>query len=234
MFLTIPIILFGILQGLTEFLPVSSSGHLSLFQYFSKDMQDNLSLNVAVHLGTLFTIIIYYRNEILKILKGLFQKEEESWKIFLYIVVASIPTGIIGLLMKKNAQWILTNPLVSALCLLLMGGVLLSSQWIELKFEKQKAYGLTYKKAFYIGLVQGIAVLPGISRSGTTIICGLYLGLSPANAAKFSFLVSLPALLGAGMLEFYFCSRRKPHDQPTLARWRGFFFYRLTGHFLDG
>ncbi len=200
--LILPLILFGILQGLTEFLPVSSSGHLSLFQYFSKDMQDNLSLNVAVHIGTLFTILFYYRKEIVGILQGLLKKEKESQKIVLFLMIASVPTGIIGIIMKKNMEWILTSPLVAAMGLIVTGSFLLLSGRMAVSLEPSKAYGLNPKKAFLIGLIQGFAVLPGISRSGSTILCGLFLGLNPKNAAQFSFLVSLPALMGAGLLEF--------------------------------
>lgn len=96
------LILFGVLQGLTEFLPVSSSGHLSLFQYFSKDLNDNLSLNVAVHIGTLLTILIFYRSDLQAILRGLVNRDKESIHMTLMIIVASVPTAIIGLLIKKR------------------------------------------------------------------------------------------------------------------------------------
>jgi undecaprenyl-diphosphatase len=202
MLFLIPLILFGILQGLTEFLPVSSSGHLSIFQYFSKDFDENLTLNIAVHLGTLLTVLIFYRKDILEILRGLLKKEPQSIKMFLLILTASIPTGIIGIIMKKKMDWILTNPLVAALGLLTTGAILFFSDKIKVRNESTNCFGLSYKDALIIGVVQGFAVLPGVSRSGSTIITGLALGMTPHNAARFSFLLSLPAILGAGLLEY--------------------------------
>ncbi len=195
------LILFGILQGLTEFLPVSSSGHLSLFQYFSKDLNENLSLNIAVHLGTLLTIIIFYRRDISEMISGYLQRDREAVSMVSAIIVASIPTAVIGLLMKKNADWILTNPLVAATCLIITGLILFYSDRIEIGQNFQSGFGISYPQACLVGLVQGFAVLPGISRSGSTIVTGLYVGMNPRNAARFSFLISIPAILGAGLLE---------------------------------
>lgn len=196
------LILFGILQGLTEFLPVSSSGHLSLFQYFAKSMDEDLSLNVAVHIGTLFTILFYYRKDILFILSGVLKKEKEAIQMVLLMGVASVPTAIIGLLMKKKAGWILTNPVVASACLLITGAFLLWSDKLKVHHGNQKGFGIDFRKALMIGTVQGFAVLPGISRSGSTIVSGLALGMTPTNASRFSFLISLPAIAGAGLLEF--------------------------------
>lgn len=198
----ISLILIGVLQGITEFLPVSSSGHLSLFQYFSKDFSENLSLNVAVHVGTLLTIIIYYRKDLLEIFSGLLRRESRFVKMVLLILVASIPTAIIGLWMKTVAGWILTDPLVAASCLLITGLILFYTEKIKVNEKKEEGFGVSYRGAFLIGVVQGFAVLPGISRSGSTIVSGLYLGMTASNAAKFSFLISLPAIAGAGLLEF--------------------------------
>ncbi len=197
----IALILFGILQGLTEFLPVSSSGHLALFQYFSKSLDENLSLNIAVHLGTLLTILIFYRADIKQILRGLRQGDKEAVSMTIMIVVASIPTAFIGLLMKKNAGWILTNPLVAAGCLVITGLILFFSDRIRVGQNFQTGFGIGMGQAFVVGIVQGFAVLPGISRSGSTIVTGLFLGMNPKNASRFSFLISVPAIAGAGLLE---------------------------------
>lgn len=194
--------LFGLLQGLTEFLPVSSSGHLSMLQYFSSEFSENLSLNIAVHMGTLLTIVIYYRKDIFEMITGFVRRDRESVSMVMMILVASVPTAVIGLFMKKNLDWVLTNPLVAACCLLVTGTFLFFSDRIEVRSNYQEGFGMGYLQAFLIGLVQGLAVLPGISRSGSTIIAGLYLGMSAKNSARFSFLISLPAILGAGLLEF--------------------------------
>lgn len=194
----------GILQGLTEFLPVSSSGHLTLYQYFSTEVNENLSLNIAVHLGTLLTILIYYRKDIMDLLMGLLRRDYESIQMCIHIIVASIPTALIGLFMKKNFEWILTDPVIAGLGLMGTGFILLSS---AKGFDRRAGFNLSgfgtdIKTAFIIGIVQGFAVLPGISRSGSTIVSGLFLGMDSRNAARFSFLISVPAIFGAGLLEF--------------------------------
>lgn len=198
----ISLILLGIIQGITEFLPVSSSGHLSLFQYFSKDLNEDLSLNIAVHVGTLFTIIIYYRKDLMDLLMGVLQRRKESLEMVLLIIVASVPTAIMGLLIKKKMGWVLTNPLVASLCLLITALILFVSNRVSSDIEKKEGFGISWRQALVIGLVQGFAVLPGISRSGSTIVTGLFLKMDPHNAARFSFLISLPAIAGAGLLEF--------------------------------
>lgn len=196
------LILLGVIQGLTEFLPVSSSGHLSLFQYFSHNLHDNLSLNIAVHLGTLLTVVLYYRHDLIQMAQGFFKGQAQAVRMVLLIGVASFPTAVLGLFIKKMGGWLLTNPVVAAFGLLVTGGILFLTERIQVKQQSTQGFGLSYKQAFCIGLVQGFAVLPGISRSGSTIVMGLFLGMSSANAARFSFLISLPAILGAGLLEF--------------------------------
>ena len=200
---TFTLILFGILQGLTEFLPVSSSGHLSLFQYFSNNIEENLSLNIAVHVGTFFTILIYYRKDIVRILKGFIQGDPASRKMVGLVLIASVPTAIIGLSLRKSMGWALTHPVVTAFCLLITGGILLASERIQIKKNQDQGFGIGLKEALVIGVVQGVAVLPGISRSGSTIVTGLFLGMNPGNASRFSFLISLPAIFGAAFFEFF-------------------------------
>lgn len=197
----IAVIILGVLQGLTEFLPVSSSGHLSLFQYFSKDIDENLTLNIAVHLGTFLTIIVYYRKDLWAIVQGLLKRDKESLNMFFLLVVASVPTATLGLIFKKKLPWILTNPVVAASCLVVTGVMLFFSDRINKGARETKGFGLSVRQALIIGTVQGLAVLPGISRSGSTIVTGLGLGMTPANASRFSFLVSLPAIFGASLLE---------------------------------
>lgn len=198
------IILLGILQGLTEFLPVSSSGHLTLFESLFGHAEGNLSVNIALHLGTLLTILIFYKSDITRLLVGLIRRESESITMFLQIIVASIPTAIIGFFMKKKMEWLLTDPVMASIGLCITGWILLMSQK---SFQRKKdfnleAFGIDYKTAFLIGVAQGFAVLPGVSRSGSTIVSGLFLGMDTRNAARFSFLISVPAIFGAGLLEF--------------------------------
>ncbi len=196
------VIILGIIQGVTEFLPVSSSGHLALFQYLSESLHEDLSLSIAVHVGTLFTVIFYYRSDLMALIGGVLRRDRDSWVMANLIITASIPTAVIGLLFKKKADWILTNPLVAASCLLITAVILYMSGRISVYHTQAPGFGIGYFKAFIIGIVQGFAVLPGISRSGSTIVTGLWLNMAPHNAARFSFLISLPAILGAALLEF--------------------------------
>jgi undecaprenyl-diphosphatase len=196
------LIIFGMIQGLTEFLPVSSSGHLTLFQYFSKDIDENLSLNIAVHVGTLLTILIFYRADLKEIFRGLVKKDKEAVSMVMMITVATLPTGMMGLFMKKKMGPLLTNPVLAASCLLITGFILILSKRLRTAQSFQTGFGINGFQAFAIGVVQGLAVLPGISRSGSTIVMGLALGMNPKNASRFSFLISVPAIAGAGLLEF--------------------------------
>ena len=139
------IILFGILQGITEFLPVSSSGHLTLFQYLSKNLQENLSLNIAVHLGTLGTILIYYRKDLSRWAFGFFRKESEAIKVVSLIGVASVPTAAIGLLVKKKWAWILLEPWVATLCFLVTAGFLWVSDQIKVSKQNPGLDSIDYK-----------------------------------------------------------------------------------------
>ena len=193
--------MFGVLQGLTEFLPVSSSAHLSLFQYFSGDIEDNLTLNVAVHVGTLCTVLVYYRRDLVGIFRGSIRKDPISINMLVLIVVANLPTAVLGLFLKKKLDWALTHPLVATCCLLITGALLFVSEKVKVKRAAARGFGIGFRQALIIGGVQGLAVLPGISRSGVTIVMGLFLGMNPGNASRFSFLISLPAILGAAFVE---------------------------------
>lgn len=195
------IILFGALQGLTEFLPVSSSGHLTLFQFFTDAFQESLTLNIAVHLGTLLTVLIFYRKDIIEILRGCLKREKKALQQCLFIVIAVLPTGVMGLFIKKVFPEVLISPMVSSICLMFTGLVLFSTKKIKSNDKRNTIFGMTAKIAFILGCVQGCAVLPGLSRSGLTIVAALWLGVDRQNAAKFSFLISVPAIFGAGLLE---------------------------------
>ena len=191
------LILFGVLQGIAEFLPVSSSGHLTLFQYYSEAIPESLSLNIAVHVGTLVSILYFYREALIELYRGLLAKDTKSWNLFIHIVCASIPTAILGLLLKKMAPEILTHPMVAAMGLLVTGFVLISLR----RLPPMDPHSLTPGKSFLVGCVQGLAVLPGLSRSGLTITAALWMKTDKLEAARFSFLISLPAIAGAALLE---------------------------------
>lgn len=208
-------ILLGIVQGLTEFLPVSSSGHLVLLQQLLGLKEAELFFDVCVHLGTLVAVIIVFRQEIKEIVLALLrlvamtgQKEEmraaiesdPQLKMALLIVIGSIPTAVLGLLFNSIADRLFSSVMIVGVMLIVTGLLLWATRG---KTKDGPAAGidrLTPKNAFTIGIVQGLAIIPGISRSGATISTGLLLGIDREIAARYSFLLSIPAIVGAGML----------------------------------
>lgn len=185
----------GVLQGLTEFLPVSSSGHLRLAEYWIGGITQPLALELALHVGTLGAVLVYHRRDLYAQIMCLKPEGDPARRQeILHIVLASIPTAILGLGLKKAG--------VEHLGPQVVGGCLLATAAMN---ESTRHTGggtaeLTPAKAVAIGVVQGIAVLPGVSRSGSTIAAGMALGLDPVRAASFSFLCSIPAVGGATLL----------------------------------
>jgi undecaprenyl-diphosphatase len=183
-------ILLGILQGLTEFLPISSSAHLVIVQSYIKDFhQPGALFDITLHFGTLLAIFIYFRKEIKNILFN-------NRKVIILIVIGSIPTGIIGLLLKDYAEILFSSLSLSSL-MLIVTGILL---YIASKFNNNGKKEIRKSDAILIGVIQGLSVIPGISRSGSTISVGIYRGIKAEHAAEFSFLLSIPAVLGANIL----------------------------------
>ncbi len=206
-------VILGIIQGLTEFLPVSSSGHLVIFQHLFGLKEPELFFDICVHLGTLVAVIIFFRKEIEAIIisisrfvKLYFKKkvsfvyifEDVDTKLAFLIVVGTIPTAILGLLFHKVADLLFSSVVIVGFMLLLTGFLLLGTRWVKNVGESITHFSI--KDALIIGLMQGIAIMPGISRSGATIAIGLFLGLNRETAARYSFLLSIPAILGAAML----------------------------------
>ncbi len=206
-------IILGILQGLTEFLPVSSSGHLVLGQLYFGIKESVLSFDISVHMGTLAAVLVVYFSDIKAILASMASclsrrmqgravrhlfNEDPNLKFALMIIIGSVPTALIGLVIKKFEHLLFTSSLVVGLMLILTGSVL----WASRKFyqPRESGAGLNVKRAVLIGITQGLAVIPGISRSGSTIAAGMFAGLDRSQAARFSFLLSVPAIFGAELL----------------------------------
>ncbi len=192
----------GILQGLTEFLPVSSSGHLAIAQNLMPGFkQPGVLLEVLLHAGTMFAVMVYFRKELLRLIQAPFLKTEQSRvdrRILLLLIAASIPTAIIGLAFKDFFEGLFHN-LTAVSAMLLVTGSLL--YFTENREWGQRTEGkMTLSDALAVGLAQGAAIIPGISRSGATIACLLLRGLDNATAARFSFLLALPAVGGATLL----------------------------------
>jgi undecaprenyl-diphosphatase len=187
-------------------LPISSSGHLVFFQSLLGLNETPLFFNVMFHSGTLLAVVVYFRNDLWIIMKGLVaamkgEKEgREGAKLFLLIVIASIPTGLIGIFFKDWFESLFSRPSLVGVMLLITGGILALTHWMNK--EGRPFARMRWMDAFLIGIVQGLAIIPGISRSGATISTGLFLGLSRELSGRFSFLLSIPAIVGATFIEF--------------------------------
>ena len=190
----------GIVQGLTEYLPVSSSGHLAIGSYlFGVNGEDNLAFTVMVHVATVLSTFVILWKEIDWILKGLFKFEmNDETKYFLNIVVSMIPIGIVGVFFKDKVEEIFGSGLLIVGCCLLLTALLLTFSYYAKPRQRER---ITMKDAFIIGLAQACAVLPGLSRSGSTIATGLLLGNKTEKLAQFSFLMVIPPILGEALLD---------------------------------
>lgn len=194
------VVILAIIQGLTEFLPVSSSAHLAIFgSFLGIKEKDALSFFIALHIGTLISLFCYFYKDIMDLMKGLFKMERGTLKFVLMMIITTIPTGIIGLSLKPVVEKALISPITSALLLLITAALLFLTRLF--KEQKDTISTMNGWQALVIGIVQGIAVFPGISRSGSTISAGLLLGLKGEDAFKYSFLSCIPAIMGAALLD---------------------------------
>jgi len=203
-------IILGIFQGISEFLPISSSGHLVILQHFFGIKEGNLFFTEMLHFGTLISIVIVYFNDIIKIIveffkmlgSGIKNKKfkivNDYQKLALLIIIGSIPTAIIGFLFEDFFKKLYSSSILPIGVAFLITGLLL---WIANKkpHENKKVRNMTILDSLTIGIFQGIAIIPGISRSGSTIVAGLLRGLDRSLATEFSFLLALPATFGAGL-----------------------------------
>jgi undecaprenyl-diphosphatase len=192
-------LILGAVQGLTEFLPVSSSAHLVLFPWLFGWQDPGLAFDVALHLGTLLALLIYYWREWVTMALSVVRPDPASRRLLLWLIVASIPGAVIGLLFEKQAETIFRSPILIACTLAAMGIVL----WVAdvVGRESKKMEDLTLGDAVLIGLSQALAIIPGVSRSGSTITTGRILGVARQDAANFSFLMATPIIAGAGLHE---------------------------------
>ena len=202
---TIEAVIFGVIQGATEFLPVSSSGHLALAHYFLGAQESDLAFDVALHLGTLLAILVYFRDDFRQMGKavfGLHPEEAETKrlrKMALFLALATVPGALAGLLLGKAAENYFRHPAMVAAALAGAGLLLLIADRAGRRSRSVEA--ITLIDALLIGLSQACAIIPGVSRSGSTITCGLAMGLTRQAAIRFSFLLSAPIIFGAGMHE---------------------------------
>jgi undecaprenyl-diphosphatase len=191
----IDIVILGILQGITEFLPVSSSGHLVIVQYMLGIESPGNALEILFHIGTLFSVIFVFYKDIKLIVMSLNKKPSQV--LVMHIITATVPAVIIGLTFKDYINSVFSSIVPVGYALLFTGAVLI----LSINF-KNKNKSLSYLYSILIGLSQAMAIIPGISRSGTTISISMLLGIPPKEAARFSFLLSIPVIVGAGVLGF--------------------------------
>ncbi len=192
----------AILQGLTEFLPISSSAHLILLPILLGWEDQGLAFDVAVHIGTLSAVVAFYRKDISKIIKAWFfsiigKGVSEASKLAWYIVIGTIPVGLVGISLSDTVETTLRFPIVIAAATIIFAILL----WYSEREATETRATVTLKVAIIVGLFQAIALIPGTSRSGITITAGLLMGLKREYAARFSFLLSVPVIALAGMLK---------------------------------
>lgn len=186
--------LLGLVQGLTEFLPISSSAHLILLPKLMEWQDFGLPFDIVIHVGSLFAIIFYFfKDRVFKL----------NYKTLLLIMVATIPVGLSGILFKKFIEQYVRSIEIIALTTMLFGVVLgISYWWNRYRNKNYSVDAISIKSAIFIGCAQAIAIIPGVSRSGITLTAGLLLGFTNNVAARFSFLLAIPVILLAGLLQF--------------------------------
>ncbi len=192
----IQVLILAIIQGITEWLPISSSGHLVVVQeYFA--LEPPVVFDVMLHFGTLLVVLIAFWKDIAKVLKAVAHLDfaSEDGRLAVFIVVGNIPTALIGFVLRDFFKSLFYNPLAVGIALLGTGSVLYVSKYAG------NSKKMRYLDAFLIGIAQGIAIIPGISRSGITIATGLLSKLKKETVFKFSFLLSIPAVIGAMIVE---------------------------------
>ena len=229
-------ILLGIIQGLTELLPVSSSAHLVIAQSFMPNFrQPGVLFDAVLHMGTLLSVLYFFRKDIIAMILSLLpvtagtpqttgQKKTHRKLIFLLLISTIITAGV-GLSFKVEIEALYSSVKVALLMLFVTGAILFLSD--KVKYASRKEGDMSLLDACLIGFVQSLALLPGISRSGSTIVCGIFLGLTRETAARYSFLLSIPAILGAVILESrHFSAIAKNDISPYIL---GFIAAAVTG-----
>jgi len=189
----------GIVQGLTEFLPVSSSGHLVLAERLLRFDPPGVLLELLLHLATLGAVVFLFRRDLLRLARSLFRREEtEARRELLFLAVASVPVALLGYFLQASVEAAFSSLLVVGISLLATGGLLLLASHVAPAARRGR---IRLRDSVAVGLAQGAALLPGVSRSGATLAAGILCGVEAKAAARFSFLLSIPAILGAAALK---------------------------------
>jgi len=203
-------IFLGLLQGFTEFLPVSSSGHLVIFQHVFQVPQPGVTFEVMVHIGTMFSVIIVFWKDLVDLFQGLFSKgpssrglasNRDQKRLFVLLLAGTVVTGLIGVILGPFLKGLFQKPIVTGFMLLVTGFIVFAITRMSSLPGKKDTSELSIWDGVFVGACQGVAIIPGISRSGTTIFAALFRGMDRKTAIKYSFLLSLPAIGGAALLE---------------------------------
>ena len=189
-------ILWGLVQGLTEFLPISSSGHLVLVPAILGLDGPDLATSAVLHLGTLVAVLVYFRTEVGEMLRF----SDEGKVLLRLLAIGSIPAVVLGLLFESRLETVNDTPRLVAVFMMIAGAAFVATRWIPLGSRRTEES--TNADAFVLGLGQALALIPGVSRSGSTISAGLARGFDRAEAARYSFLLGIPVIAGAGLLQF--------------------------------
>jgi len=192
-------VILGIVQGLAEFLPISSSGHLALGQYIFGIEDNNMAFNIVVHVGTLIPVVVVFRQTIWELVKKPFQK------MTYLLIIATLPAAIVGVLLEDVVEAAFTTLGFLAIAFVVTGLLLVGTD--RIRKNTKKSDEITYLDAALIGVAQAVAIFPGISRSGSTIAASLARGIAREDAAKFAFLMSIPIILGALLLQIIHIAR---------------------------
>lgn len=221
-------IILGIVQGLTEFLPISSSGHLVIVQSLLKVSEGMvITFDIVIHLGTLLAVVAYFRDDLLKLIRGVLTGERYSFKLTLYLIIGTIPAVLFGVGAKSYLEGLFGSASATAWQLVINGLILLAADYLtgERTIDQLKA-----GDAWWIGAGQAIAIIPGISRSGATMAAGLWRKLSRQAAARFSFLLSIPVIFGAGLMDLPNLLKGGYQQIGMIGFWAGFISSAVTGY----
>ncbi|MGB3209113.1 MAG: undecaprenyl-diphosphatase UppP [Desulforhopalus sp.] len=227
-------IILGIVQGLTEFLPVSSSGHLVIGSEFLNFHEQGVGFDVFLHLGTLVSVILVFRQEIIAMIKAPFAiimgsrdaTDHHYFRWDVYVVLATLPAVFVGLFFKDAVEQLFSSLLVAYCMLIVTGLIMVFAQYLP---ERDKP--INWHRGLLIGCAQACAILPGLSRSGSTIFAGMALGVAREKVARFSFIMSIPAILGAAVLQFGELLGHPPSSDALLNLSAGTFMAAVSGYF---
>jgi len=193
------VFILAIVQGIMEFLPISSSGHLVFIPALMGMVQPSVFFDVLLHLGTLVAVVLFLWKDIAQILEGLFKRKKEYWLLVLKLIVAVIPAALVGILLKDSIEGLFTSPKMVGYAY--FGTAILLFATLFIKDKGKTLFTLTWVDALIIGIFQAFALVPGFSRSGFTLVAALIVGMKKSDAFRFSFLIAIPAILGAFLLK---------------------------------